>query len=105
MLRSKGYWRPGMTVRLVVVNSFVVNSWFVRRIPFDRADERRYSFPTNDVFHEYNHCYVRYEFADAVKELRYCFDPSLLDRPDDFITAKIEFDVTIGKTQQVSFRV
>ena len=39
-------------------------------------------------------CHPRYELKEALAEMRAQFHPSMLDRPDDLLYAKIECDMT-----------
>ena len=60
-----------------------------------RVDEDALEFPTeDDVYEMWKYCHPRYELREALAEMRAQYHPSLLDRPDDLLYAKIECDMT-----------
>lgn len=46
-------------------------------------------------------CYARLDFFEALEEVRRYYIPSILDRPDDILYAKIEFDMRASKNVRV----
>lgn len=58
-------------------------------------NEDSLEFATEDnVYEMWKYCYRRYELREALAEMRAQFHPTLLDRPDDLLYAKIECDMT-----------
>ncbi len=61
-----------------------------------RADEEGKRFPRDDVYQRYLFCYERMEFNRAVNELRGHYHPSMLDRPEDVLFARVEFNMQVS---------
>lgn len=59
-----------------------------------RPDESDKFFPADDVYMEHLFCYPRYEFGRALHELRCHYHPSMLNRPDDVVFARVEMNMS-----------
>jgi len=62
-----------------------------------RADESEKCFPTDDVYLQWLWCYPRYDFDRALHELRIHYHPSLLDRSEDLVHARVEINMKGSK--------
>lgn len=65
-----------------------------------RPDESDLEFPLDNVYFTDDFCHRRYTLEEAVNELRAHYEPPLLDRLDELIHAKIEFDLSSSKTDR-----
>ena len=65
-----------------------------------RANEENKSFPTDDVYYKYEFCYERMPFAKALERVRMHYHPSLLNRPDDLLHAKVELNMKAAKAEK-----
>ncbi len=68
-----------------------------------RAQEDDKQFPSDDTYRMWTHCYARYPFERALSELRCHYHPSMLNRPDDPVFARVELNMkgvkTVRKTE------
>jgi hypothetical protein len=62
-----------------------------------RPDEKDLFFPMDNVYLMRDFCHPRFVLCEAIEELRAHCEPPLLDRIDEFIHAKIEFNMKAGK--------
>lgn len=58
-----------------------------------RANEENLTFPKDDFYFKWEFCYERMEFEKALERVRMHYHPSLLNRPNDLLQAKVELNM------------
>lgn len=79
MLKSKGLWGPPKPIR---------------------EKDNHLTFATDDVYLIRDFAFRRWEFDEAILNLREHYHPTLLDRPDDLVFAKIELDMRAQRKEK-----
>jgi hypothetical protein len=64
---------------------------------YNREKDTYLSFPSDDAYLVSDFAFRRWELEEAINNLRENYHPTLLDRSDDLVYAKVEFDMRGSK--------